>query len=73
MFECTVLFAAHLMSITYFFRNKLYPGSNSKSPDPRTTDDKFLMEIHIDEDDKKVKKIKALMKKTGATEIKEKE
>ena len=27
IFECTVLFAAHLMSITYLFRNKLYPGS----------------------------------------------
>ena len=47
MFECTVLFAGHLMSLTYFFRNKLYPGSSAKSPDPRTTDDKFLMEILV--------------------------
>ena len=50
MFECTVLFAAHLMSLTYFFRNKLYPGSSDKTPDPRTTDDKFLMELEVQED-----------------------
>ena len=30
------------------------------------------MEIHTDDDIKKVKKIKDLLKKTGATEIKEK-
>tara|TARA_B110000444_G_C18686824_1_gene522354 strand:- start:109 stop:645 length:537 start_codon:yes stop_codon:yes gene_type:complete len=45
IFECTVLFAAHLMSITYLFRNKLFPGATTKSPDPRTTDDKFLVEV----------------------------
>ena len=68
MFECTVLFAAHLMSITYFFRNKLYPGSNSKSPDPRTTDDKFLMEIEVSENEDLVRKV---LNKTGAIEINE--
>ena len=36
-------------------------------------DDKFLMEIHIENDSRKIKKIKDLMKKTGAIEIKEKE
>ena len=69
-FEMTVFFASHLMVLTFLIRCKLYPGSCSKSPDPRTTDDKFLMEIHVDGD---VKKIKDLMKKTGAVEIKEKE
>ena len=71
-FEMTVFFAAHLMVITFLIRCGLYPGSSDKSPDPRTTDDKFLMEIHTDGDLKKVKKIKDLMKKTGAEEIKEK-
>tara|TARA_B100001758_G_scaffold215044_1_gene200467 strand:+ start:3618 stop:4157 length:540 start_codon:yes stop_codon:yes gene_type:complete len=70
MFECTVLFAAHLMSITYLFRNRLYPGSQSKSPDPRTTDDKFLIEIEIDNNEDQVREI---LNKTGATEIKEKD
>ena len=65
IFEMTVLFAAHLMVITYLFKSKLFPGQESSSPDPRTTDDKFLMEIESDDD----KKISDLLKKTGATEI----
>jgi len=71
-FEMTVFFAAHLMVITFLIRCGLYPGSNDKSPDPRTTDDRFLMEIHTDGDAKNIKKIKDLMKETGAEEIKEK-
>lgn len=70
MFECTVLFAAHLMSITYLFRNKLYPGSKSLSPDPRTTDDKFLVEI-ICENNKE--KIMNVLNKANASEIHEKD
>ncbi|MEE2931592.1 MAG: DUF3341 domain-containing protein [Bacteroidota bacterium] len=69
MFELTVLFAAHLMSITYFFRNKLYPGSNDRSPDIRTTDDKFLMEIEATDSNSRVKE---MLQKTGAIEINEK-
>jgi len=72
-FEMTVFFASHLMVITFLIRCNLYPGSNSKSPDPRTTDDKFLMEIHTGGDKQKVKIIKDLMKETGASEIKENE
>ena len=70
-FEMTVFFASHLMVITFLVRCNLYPGSSAKSPDPRTTDDKFLMEIHTDGDKQKIKTIKDLMKKTGASEIKE--
>ena len=70
LFECTVLFAAHLMSITYLIRNGLYPGAKSDSPDERTTDDKFLMEIEVEGD---MTSVKNLLKKTGATEINEKE
>ena len=69
MFECTVLFAGHLMSLTYFYRNKLYPGASTKSPDPRTTDDKFLMELIVKDNDKEITKI---LKSTGASEINEK-
>ena len=69
MFECTVLFAAHLMSITYLFRNKLYPGSKTTSPDPRTTDDKFLVEIEIVNNEEQIKKI---LKETGVSEINKK-
>ena len=70
LFECTVLFAAHLMAITYLIRNGLYPGAKSDSPDERTTDDKFLMEIEVEGDTTVVKEMLA---KTGATEINEKE
>lgn len=68
MFECTVLFAGHLMALTYFFRNKLYPGSTSTSPDPRTTDDKFLVEIQIDNNEDM---IKSILNETGVLEINE--
>tara|TARA_B100001758_G_C18324392_1_gene565057 strand:+ start:235 stop:777 length:543 start_codon:yes stop_codon:yes gene_type:complete len=70
MFECTVLFAAHLMSLTYLFRNKLYPGSSTTSPDPRTTDDKFLVEVLYSENKTD---IIALLKKSNVSEINEKD
>ena len=70
MFECTVLFAAHLMSITYLIRCGLFPAGESDSPDPRTTDDKFLMEIVVEGD---VTTVKEILRKTGATEINEKD
>lgn len=70
MFECTVLFAAHLMSLTYFFRNKLYPGSTSQSPDIRTTDDKFLVEVEINNNEDL---IRSMLAQTGATEINKKD
>ncbi len=68
-FEATVFCAAHLMVITFLFRCGLFPGSSSRNPDPRTTDDKFLMEVH-ESDSKKITEIKKIMKETGAEEIK---
>lgn len=68
MFECTVLCAAHLMSITYMIRNKIYPGAKAENPDPRTTDDMFLMEVEVEGDGAE---LVALMKETGAVEVKE--
>ncbi len=65
IFEMTVLFSAHLMVITYLFKCKLFPGQQSTSPDPRTTDDKFLMEIESEDEST----LSDLLKKTGATEI----
>ena len=70
IFECTVLFAAHLMSITYLIRNNLYPGSKTTSPDPRTTDDKFLVEILYNEDKNNIVR---LLEKSNVTEINEKD
>ena len=72
-FEFTVLCAAHGMAITYLLRNKTLPGMPARNPDPRTTDDKFIIEIkssenaHIED-----KKLSDLIKSTGFIEIEEK-
>ncbi len=65
MFELTVFCAAHLMSITYLIRNKMAPGLPPQNPDPRTTDDKFLVEI----DSNDVDAIKEALIATGVEEI----
>ena len=49
IFEFSVFCAAHGMAITYLLRNKTLPGMPAQNPDPRTTDDKFVMEIRLSE------------------------
>ena len=67
MFEMTVFFAAHLMVITFYLRSKLWPFKEAENPDPRTTDDHFLMEVSVHGNEEE---LKALLEETGATEIK---
>lgn len=50
-FEFTVLFAAHGMAITYLLRNKTLPGMPADNPYPRTTDDRFVMEIFLSDNE----------------------
>ena len=69
MFELMVFCAAHMMSWTFLVRNKMYPGCPPQNPDPRTTDDKFLMEIITDN----VETVKQLFVETGVEEITVKE
>ncbi|WP_276389509.1 DUF3341 domain-containing protein [Eudoraea chungangensis] len=66
MFELTVFFAAHLMVITFYLRSRLWPFKEAENPDPRTTDDHFIMEIevHNNEDE-----LKDLLLDTGAVEL----
>lgn len=66
MFELTVFFAAHLMVWTFFIRNGLYPGRKAMNPDPRTTDDMFMMEVEVlgNRSD-----LEGLLKETGAVEL----
>tara|TARA_B110000444_G_C18770243_1_gene562116 strand:- start:468 stop:995 length:528 start_codon:yes stop_codon:yes gene_type:complete len=66
MFEMTVFFAAHLMVITFYMRSKLWPFKKAENPNPLTTDDKFLVEIEIHDNEKELKK---LLKKSGAIDI----
>lgn len=66
MFEMTIFFAAHLMVITFYMRSKLWPFRKAENPDPRTTDDHFLMEIPVHNNEEE---LTALLAKTGAVEI----
>ena len=66
MFELTVFFAAHLMVITFYLRSRMWPFKNAENPDPRTTDDHFLMEIPVHNNEKE---LKTLLTKTGAVEV----
>ena len=66
MFEMTVFFAAHLMVITFYMRSRIWPFKKAENPDPRTTDDHFLMEIELHDNEEE---LTALLKETGAVEI----
>jgi hypothetical protein len=66
MFELTVFFAAHLMVITFYLRSRMWPFKKAENPDPRTTDDHFLMEIPVYGDEGE---LTDLLKETGAVEI----
>lgn len=66
-FECTVLCAAHGMALTFFLRSWILPGVSAKNPDPRTTDDKFLVLLEAGHD--QVSNISSVLKQTGASEV----
>ena len=55
MFELTVFFAAHL-----------WPFKKAENPNPLTTDDKFLVEIELQDNEKE---LISLLKKSGAIDI----
>lgn len=67
LFELTVFFAAHLMVITFYMRSRIWPFKEAENPDPRTTDDHFLMEIPVSDNEED---LKTLLESTGALEIK---
>ncbi|WP_299222822.1 DUF3341 domain-containing protein [uncultured Psychroserpens sp.] len=66
MFELTVFFAAHLMVITFYLRSRMWPFKKAENPDPRTTDDHFLMEIPVHGNENELTN---LLKETGAVEV----
>ena len=66
MFELTVFFAAHLMVITFYLRSRMWPFKKAENPDPRTTDDHFLMEIAVHDNESE---LTSLLQDTGAVEI----
>ncbi len=66
-FESTVLCAGHGMVITYLLRCFLLPGVRPKNPDPRTTDDKFL--IYLELNNEQALKATEILNQTGASEV----
>ena len=66
-FELTVFCAGHGMALTFLLRSWLLPGVTPKNPDPRTTDDKFLMLLEVKPEDES--KIVTLLRSSGATEV----
>ena len=67
MFEMTVFFAAHLMVITFYMRSKLWPFKQAENPDVRTTDDHFLMEVAVKDNEEE---LTSFLRNTGAVEVK---
>ncbi len=67
MFEETVFFAAHLMVITFYMRSKLWPFKVAENPDVRTTDDHFLMEVAVNNNESE---LTSFLQSTGAVEVK---
>ncbi len=66
MFEMTVFFAAHLMVITFYLRGRMWPFKEAENPDVRTTDDHFLVEVEVGDDEEA---LKSLLLETGAVEV----
>lgn len=67
MFELTVFFAAHLMVITFYLRSRMWPFKKAENPDKRTTDDHFLMELGVHDNENE---LADLLWETGAVEVK---
>jgi hypothetical protein len=66
-FEATVFCAAHGLAITYLLRCWLIPGAKAKNPDPRTTDDKFL--VLLDLNSTQTPKAQEILRESGAEEV----
>lgn len=72
-FEFSVLCGAHGMAITYLLRNGTLPGMPASNPDPRTTDDKFVLEILTEENDMDATGLESAVKETDVMEVSIKE
>lgn len=73
-FEFTVLCAAHGMALTYFLRNKTLPGLSASNPDPRTTDDRFVVEVRMSQNTQFTDvEMVEMFKQTGIVELDQKD
>ena len=68
-FEFSVLCGAHGMAITYLLRNGTLPGMPASNPDPRTTDDKFVVEITTDNNSMSADELEAAIARPDLLEL----
>ena len=68
-FEFSVLCGAHGMAITYLLRNGTLPGMPATNPDPRTTDDKFVVEITTDNNSMSEDELESAIRATDLLEL----
>ncbi|PLX03497.1 MAG: hypothetical protein C0595_06830 [Marinilabiliales bacterium] len=73
IFVLTIFIGTLFTFLTYFIREKMYPGKEVTLPVPESTNDKFVIVVSKTEEmtDMDVKNINKLMKESGAVEIKE--
>ena len=71
-FEITVLLSAFGMVGTFFVVSDLKPWGQPKTFDLRSTNDKHVMAIEIDSNKIDSKKIKTIIKSSGASEVNDK-
>lgn len=69
MFEFSVFCGAHGMVLTYLLRNGTLPGMPADNPDPRTTDDKFVMEIITEDNQMSSQDLEAKIRATDVFEL----
>ena len=72
-FELTVFFTCHGMVITFYTISKLYPRFKTPVLDVRSTDDKFVMAIELDENSSQLPQLTQLLRENGASEVNQKE
>ena len=57
------------LAITYLLRNGTLPGMPASNPDPRSTDDKFIMEITTEQNAMSADELEAAIKETPLFEL----
>ena len=61
------------MAITYLIANRTLPGMKASNPDPRTTDDKFVIELRTSSNSQfSVDELEKMVKETGIVELEQK-
>ena len=73
MFVLTILVGTVMTFLTYFYREKQYPGRKVELPYPDSVDDKFVVVIPKPDENQtdEIDRIQKLLKETGVVEISE--